>query len=55
MKFQDLINPLYLNKNNVPEDVLDHEKKILIEQAKAQGKPEQDSQRSSDPRSIRSE
>jgi len=39
------INPLYLNKNEVPSDVLEHEKKILMEQAKAQGKPEQIAQR----------
>ena len=35
------INPLYLNQDKVPEEVLEHEKKILLEQAKAQGKPEQ--------------
>ena len=39
------INPLYLSKNEVPSDVLEHEKKILMEQAKAQGKPEQIAQR----------
>lgn len=35
------INPLYLSQDKVPEEVLEHEKKILLEQAKAQGKPEQ--------------
>lgn len=39
------INPLYLSKNEVPSNVLEHEKKILMEQAKAQGKPEQIAQR----------
>ena len=39
------INPMYLSKNDVPADVLEHEKKILLEQAKAQGKPEQIAQR----------
>lgn len=33
------INPSYLKKDDVPVEVLDHEKKILTEQAIAQGKP----------------
>lgn len=39
------INPMYLSKNDVPADVLEHEKRILLEQAKAQGKPEKIAQR----------
>ena len=38
-------NPLYLNRDSVPSDVLEHEKKILLEQALAQGKPENIAQR----------
>jgi len=34
------INPSYLKKDDVPVEVLEHEKAILREQAKAQGKPE---------------
>ena len=33
------VNPLYLNKESVPADVLDHEKKILTEQVMNEGKP----------------
>lgn len=33
------INPLYLSKDDVPSDVLEHEKQILTEQAISQGKP----------------
>lgn len=32
-------HPLYLKKEDVPSDVLDHERKILTEQAISQGKP----------------
>lgn len=39
------INPLYLSKEQVPSDVLEHEKKILLEQAKSQGKPDNIAQR----------
>ena len=38
-------NPLYLNRDNVPSDVLEHERKILLEQALSQGKPENIAQR----------
>jgi len=38
-------NPLYLDKSKVPSDVLEHEKKILLDQALAQGKPENIAQR----------
>ncbi len=34
------INPSYLKKDDVPAEVLEHEKKILTEQAISQGKPE---------------
>ena len=33
-------NPAYLNRTQVPADVLDHEKEVLAEQAKNEGKPE---------------
>lgn len=33
------LNPLYLDKNTVPADVLDHERKILTEQVIEEGKP----------------
>lgn len=33
------VNPGYLNKNSVPADVLEHEKKILTEQVLNEGKP----------------
>ncbi|MCR5636336.1 MAG: translation elongation factor Ts [Clostridiales bacterium] len=33
------MNPLYLNKDRVPADVLEHEKKILTEQVMNEGKP----------------
>lgn len=33
------VNPSYLNKESVPEDVLEHEKKILTEQVINDGKP----------------
>lgn len=33
-------NPLYLNKESVPADVIEHEKKILTEQVINEGKPE---------------
>ena len=32
-------NPLYLNRESVPSDVLEHEKKILTEQVMNEGKP----------------
>ena len=32
-------NPLYLNKNTVPTDVLEHEKRVLTEQVLGEGKP----------------
>lgn len=35
------INPLYLKKEDVPADVLEHEKQILTEQAISQGKPKE--------------
>lgn len=34
------INPTYLNRDDVPADVLEHEKKIFTEETKAEGKPE---------------
>lgn len=34
------VNPLYLDKNSVPADVVEHEKKILTEQVMNEGKPE---------------
>ncbi|WP_125588668.1 translation elongation factor Ts [Companilactobacillus jidongensis] len=34
------INPTYLNREAVPADVLEHEKKIFTEETKAEGKPE---------------
>ncbi|WP_125711684.1 translation elongation factor Ts [Companilactobacillus kedongensis] len=34
------INPTYLNRDAVPADVLEHEKKIFTEETKAEGKPE---------------
>ncbi|MFD1417261.1 translation elongation factor Ts [Companilactobacillus keshanensis] len=34
------INPTYLNRDAVPDDVLEHEKKIFTEETKAEGKPE---------------
>ena len=34
------VNPLYLDKNAVPSDVVDHERKILKEQIVNDGKPE---------------
>jgi elongation factor Ts len=33
-------NPAYLNRTQVPADVLEHEKEVLSEQAKNEGKPE---------------
>lgn len=33
-------NPSYVNKDEVPENLLQHEKDILLEQAKQEGKPE---------------
>ncbi|MBI5400440.1 translation elongation factor Ts [Candidatus Saganbacteria bacterium] len=33
-------NPSYVNKDEVPENLLEHEKAILLEQAKQEGKPE---------------
>jgi elongation factor Ts len=33
-------NPAYLNRTQVPAEVLDHEKEVLSEQAKNEGKPE---------------
>ena len=33
------VNPLYLDKNSVPAEVIDHEKKILTEQVMNEGKP----------------
>ena len=33
------VNPLYLDKESVPDDVLEHEKKILTEQVMNEGKP----------------
>lgn len=33
-------NPQYLDRTQVPEDVLNHEKEVLTEQAKNEGKPE---------------
>lgn len=33
------INPLYLNRESVPAETLEHEKKILTEQVLAEGKP----------------
>lgn len=35
------VNPLYLNRDCVPSDVLEHEKKILTEQVMNEGKPAQ--------------
>ena len=35
------ISPLYLNRDSVPADVLEHEKKILTEQVMNEGKPAQ--------------
>ncbi|WP_125565134.1 translation elongation factor Ts [Companilactobacillus insicii] len=34
------INPTYLNRDSVPADVLEHEKKVFTEETKAEGKPE---------------
>ncbi|APX72624.1 translation elongation factor Ts [Companilactobacillus allii] len=34
------INPTYLNRDAVPADVLEHEKKVFTEETKAEGKPE---------------
>ncbi len=34
------VNPLYLNKESVPLDIIDHEKKILKEQVVNEGKPD---------------
>ena len=39
------INPLYLNQSDVPAEVLEHEKSILMEQAISQGKPQQIAER----------
>ncbi len=39
------MNPGYLNREEVPEEVLEHEKAILIEQAKNEGKPEEIAQK----------
>ena len=35
------MNPSYLNRNNVPEEVLNHEKEIIKEQAMNEGKPQE--------------
>lgn len=40
------VNPAYLNKESVPEEVLAHEKKILTEQIINDGKPENIAQKS---------
>lgn len=39
------VSPLYLNQADVPQDVLEHEKSILMEQAIAQGKSQQIAER----------
>jgi elongation factor Ts len=33
-------NPAYLNRTQVPADVLEHEKEVLSEQARNEGKPD---------------
>jgi elongation factor Ts len=34
------INPKYVSRENVPSEVLDHEREVLTEETKNEGKPE---------------
>lgn len=34
-----LINPKYVNRDEVPSDVLDHEREVLTKEAEGEGKP----------------